>query len=244
MTEELGPIAGALQWLAKNYIGTKICGDVEHPYSAAYSDRPIHAIPKPELSAVSVASLQGIVDYYAAHKPDDVVLVVDGVESVRLVSKPFGAFKQRDEHCSADAITGNFHFGSQYDTEKFIIALQSEFVQDETTAAILKLVGNLSDEKAATFEDDGVTQKVSVRAGVSRVGYANVPNPVILRPFRTFSEVEQPASAFVFRIKSGAADHAPTCSLHSADGERWRIESIANIKNWLKENLQEVPVIG
>lgn len=238
-------IAEALEWLADNFIGTGISGNESDINSVAYSDKPIHPILKPELEAVSVSSLQGLADYHAAHKPDGVVLVVDSVGSARLISKPFGAFKQRDVHCRASAITGKFKFGTQYSTEQFIIAIQSEFVQDESTAAILRVVGNLSDEKAATFEDDGVTQKVSVRAGVSRLGYASVPNPVILRPFRTFSEVEQPPSPFVFRIQSGVRDgDAPSCALYSADGERWRIEAIANIKNWLKENLQEVPVIG
>ena len=30
-----------------------------------------------------------------------------------------------------------------------------------------------------------------------------VPNPVKLRPYRTFAEIEQPESSYVFRIKDG-----------------------------------------
>ena len=47
---------------------------------------------------------------------------------------------------------------------------------------------------------------------------AKVPNPVILRPYRTFMEVTQPAISCVFRVRKG-----PELSLHEADGGEWRL---------------------
>ncbi len=53
-----------------------------------------------------------------------------------------------------------------------------------------------------------------------------------LRPYRTFAEVEQPASQFVFRINQNAQ-----MALFEADGGKWRLEAINNIANYLKESL-------
>ena len=47
-------------------------------------------------------------------------------------------------------------------------------------------------------------QKVAARTGFATTGLAAVPNPVTLKPFRTFVEVPQPASEFVLRLKEGA----------------------------------------
>jgi hypothetical protein len=117
------------------------------------------------------------------------------------------------------------------------------FVQDENTAAILKIVGNIKEEASNTFADDGITQSVATRAGISRVEIVPVPNPVTLRPYRTFMEIEQPASTFVFRMKSGKGQ-PPTCALYEADGRMWRLEAIKKIKEWLADKMPGIKIIA
>ena len=58
------------------------------------------------------------------------------------------------------------------------------------------------------------------------------PNPVTLRPYRTFNEVEQPASQFVFRINKLA-----NLALFEADGGKWKLEAVESIANYLKNEL-------
>jgi len=60
------------------------------------------------------------------------------------------------------------------------------------------------------------------------------PNPVTLRPYRTFSEVEQPASLFVFRI-----DKQANMALFEADGKHWVADAVGNIAAYLKEQLAD-----
>lgn len=125
--------------------------------------------------------------------------------------------------------------------EEFVVALQSQFVQDDSTAALLKLVGNVTDGVVKTFEDDGATQKVTAKAGIARVHEIPVPNPVVLAPFRTFVELDQPASKFIFRMRSGVRE--PTCALFEADGGAWRNEAILRISSWLENKLPAGTVI-
>ena len=79
---------------------------------------------------------------------------------------------------------------------------------------------------------------MTVREGAN-VESVEVPNPIDLQPFRTFLEVDQPTSAFVFRI-----DKAGRCALFEADGGIWKNEAMENIKEYLEEKLSEEITTG
>jgi hypothetical protein len=81
-----------------------------------------------------------------------------------------------------------------------------------------------------------------VKAGVSRVTEIPVPNPVILAPFRTFLEIEQPKSKFVFRMRSGS--ESPSCMLVEGDGGAWKMDAMLKIKAWLSEKMPGVTIIA
>src|SRR5690606_26037278 len=112
--------------------------------------------------------------------------------------------------------------------------LQSAFVKNDDRDVILKVVGNVKEEDVKTYGDDGVSQSVTAKVGVATVGQVEVPNPVSLKPYRTFAEVEQPESEFIFRMKNG-----PRCSLFEADGGAWKLQAISNIKSYLSAALEE-----
>ena len=136
-----------------------------------------------------------------------------------------------------------YPFGQWLDPESFIVALQAMFVQDSITGSLLALVSSIKEEAVKTSGDDGVSQTVTARAGVALVTEVKVPNPVTLRPYRTFMEVEQPAISCVFRLRQG-----PMLSLHEADGGLWRLEAIQSIKAYLVQAMvdlqQDIPVIA
>lgn len=58
----------------------------------------------------------------------------------------------------------------------------------------------MTDEKSVRTNDNGVTQTVEARQGVSLNAMVDVKPRVMLRPFRTFLEVEQPESEFLLRV--------------------------------------------
>ena len=87
--------------------------------------------------------------------------------------------------------------------------------------------------------DDGVTQAVTVKKGIAAVENVTLPNPVTLRPYRTFTEVEQPASQFVFRAAEG-----PEFMLVEADGGAWKHEAMQNIKKFMEFEVPGLAVIA
>ena len=88
----------------------------------------------------------------------------------------------------------------------------------------------------AQYSDDGVTQKATIKTGLASKGAAIVPNPVTLKPYRTFLEVDQPASDFIFRMKEYSGSIG--CALFEADGGAWKIEAMQNIKTYLQKELE------
>lgn len=64
-----------------------------------------------------------------------------------------------------------------------------------------------------------------------------MPNPVKLRPYRTFAEIEQPESSYIFRIKDN--DGGPAFKLVEADGGLWKNVVMKKIKDYLEYELSD-----
>ncbi len=90
----------------------------------------------------------------------------------------------------------------------------------------------------SNYGDDGVTQKATVSKGIASKEQCIVPNPVHLQPFRTFVEVDQPESAFVFRMRDDGRDGVQ-CAIFEADGGAWKNEAMENIRAYLQDELAE-----
>lgn len=105
-------------------------------------------------------------------------------------------------------------------------------------AAVLRMAGNIDRKNNQSYSDDGTSQVATITVGVAAKADALVPNPVELIPFRTFQEVEQPASKFVFRI--GDKD-VPAFKLTEAEGGIWKNEAIRNIKRYFSEAVSSMP---
>jgi len=91
--------------------------------------------------------------------------------------------------------------------------------------------------------DNGYTQVVTAKTGIARVGNVEVPNPVTLRPYRTFLEVEnQPAGLFVFRMRR--SENRIECAIFEADAGLWKLEAIKEIRKWLASHITNVEIVG
>ena len=225
--------------LAKNEMIT--VGDLE------YSTKNLHLVKPPTPVGLGVSTLQAIADYieYADIngnlKKADTIIHVSGYDSVNVLSRLDQKFKHRETHLQARCAAEPFEFGREHGVERFIVSLQAQFAQDETTAAILNIVCNLTSENTLKIEDNGITQSASVKTGIVDEGMENIPNPVVLQPFRTFPEVDQPKSKFIFRMDG---KRNVTCTLHEADGGAWKLEAIANISKWIKDKIPGVQIIA
>lgn len=196
---------------------------------------------------LTVSSLTGFVDFVNRNVDkldlkDFYIAVVDDVDRVTLQSALFGIRKNREILTEAllDERMQIFPFGGFLPQEDFIIKLHSLFQkkEDDDFEYVSALVSKIKQADSADTEDDGITQNITVKKGVSGalVGKENVKPIVRLSPYRTFREIEQPESQFLLRIKT--EDGMPYIALFEADGGQWRNEARTAIAEFLKAKIK------
>ncbi len=206
-----------------------------------YSDKPLNRISYvPYAKTIGMKTLTSLVEYIKANidsMSERMIVHVISPTEVHLYSS-LDADRKREYLVEVNAELPDFRFGSFIDHENFVIALQSKFVPNEDRNLVLKFAGTVEDGTVAEYGDDGVTQKATIKTGVASKADAVVPNPVNLIPYRTFLEVQQPASDFIFRMKSSCGVQ---CAIFEADGGAWKNEAMSRIKNYLALELSEYP---
>ena len=204
-----------------------------------YVDKDVYRVDNElRASAIQMNTLTSLVDYLKAgvdKMAEKMLVQVVSPTKVRVLSM-LDADRKREELVDVEAMIPDFEYGRYMGNERFIIALQSKFIDNDDRALLLKFSGTVKDESIAEYGDDGVTQKATVKTGITSVGDAIVPNPVKLRPFRTFVEVTQPESAFVFRMRQ-ADGRGIECAIFEADGGAWKNVAMKSIKEYLQFEL-------
>ena len=220
----------------------------------SYVRHAVHHPPdeKP-IKPLQCQTLTSVIDYLVKSEE---MPEIDGQDiKVHIVSptcvRVVGGLIHRDNarHCyleatCTDIIGSGFSYGRFLEPDKFVIDLLTQFQDTEDRGKIMQIVGNLKAESVTISEDDGYSQTVTVRSGVARASEKDVPNELELKPFRTFREVEQPASLFTLRTRSSGAGELPTCGLFEADGGAWKLDAIQVIKLWLKQHGVECPILA
>ena len=209
-----------------------------------YSDKELYRIDKyiPMARAIEMNTLTSLVDYIKANidtMAAKMIIQVVSPEEVRLFSQ-LNEQRKREDIVVVKAVTPTFGYERFIDHESFCINVQAKFIDDPQTdkALLLKFAGTVEQGSVAEYGDDGVTQKATARQGIASKTDAVVPNPVKLRPYRTFIEIEQPVSEFIFRMRD---ERGITCALFEADGGAWKNVAMSKIKDYLQFELSEFP---
>lgn len=100
---------------------------------------------------------------------------------------------------------------------------------------LLALLSRIDVNQGVSSVDNGISQEVSVKTGAVLKEQQTVQPIVHLQPYRTFLEVEQPASDFLLRL-----DKEGHPALYEADGGAWKLEAKRNIAAYLGEKLADL----
>lgn len=122
------------------------------------------------------------------------------------------------------------------DQESFIIMLQACFMDSDDRSVLLKVAGNVESKTVKSYGDDGITQQATIKSGIASLTDVIVPGRVELTPYRTFLEIDQPSSEYVFRIRDG---EKPEFKLIEADGGAWKMRALAGLSCYFCEELKE-----
>lgn len=123
--------------------------------------------------------------------------------------------------------------------ERAVIELQSLYAVTDDRDYLLALLSRIDVNQGVSSVDNGISQEVSVRTGAVLKEQQTVQPIVRLQPYRTFLEVEQPASDFLLRL-----DKEGRPALYEADGGAWKLEAKRNIAAYLGEQLADLVESG
>lgn len=204
-----------------------------------YSDKPLHRLetPVPAAEKLHLHTLTGLVDYIKSNTDtmaERMIVEVQSPTKVYLYSQ-LNNKRNREYLIEVTAMIPDFSFDRFISQEEFCISLQSKFINNDDRELVLRCAGTVESGTVAQYGDDGVTQKATIKQGIASKVEAQIPNPVYLKPYRTFLEVDQPASNFIFRMRD---NHGVDCAIFEADGGSWKMEAMQNIKAYLQEELK------
>lgn len=215
-----------------------------------YCDKKLYQIDEEYLAeAITTGTLSSLVSYIKEFSDTDGIdfadymIYIESPRSVKIISK-LTSERKREVIMNAFPDIKPFAFGQYHDNESFIIGVKSRFVDDPGTDKnlVIQFAGTVTQGTVKEYGDDGITQRAQIKTGITTKQDAVVPSPCTLRPFRTFIEVEQPASEFVFRMREGR--NGVESALFSADGDMWCIEAMKNIKKYLEDQFEKEKIVG
>lgn len=194
-------------------------------------------------SSIQTTTLQSLIQYIKEN-PDQLERQIIHVESPTKVTMMslLNSDRNRESCISVIADISHFPFDQFLDNEMFNIKMQAMFCNEYDRPEVLAFAGNIEAGTTAKYGDDGISQKATIKTGITQMEDKMIPNPVYLTPVRTFTEVEQPSSNFIFRVKDNG-ERGIQCALFEADGGAWKKEAMDNIRQYLDKQLDGCNVL-
>lgn len=122
----------------------------------------------------------------------------------------------------------------QLSFEEAQIALRTRFQKTPDTEYAQKLLSDITTGCKVTYNDNGVATNIVTQQGVALQGKTTIRPIINLRPYRTFQEVEQPASDFLIRVNDRYI------TFIEADGGMWKLAARKTVADYLEEKLADL----
>lgn len=207
---------------------------------------------RPEILTVStltgfIAAIEnGVVEMPDVEGETLAVLVhIEDPHTVSVKTSVSDAYGKRDTLLKAVYQNPNsFTFDQYYDDlTKFIIALQSSFVQDDSLTYMLRLASSMKAGSSVTTSDDGFSQTVEMRTGEIKSSSVDIKPRIWLKPIRTFAEIEPVASEFLIRFRQNN-NGLPSIALFNVNGTQWRNDTMQAIRTYLDDVVGELAILA
>lgn len=241
----------ALEYLVDT--GKKLSEPIEREYDGRkYINKELRPMEEPLRQPLQISTLGSLVElcsgkfkageafekFSAKHH---VIHVVDE-EEVQVISALSNAWARRETLIQCKLDSGqSFRFGQYLSHEDFIVGVLAQFTLTEDREYVIRIASSITAERVVTSDDDGISQGIGLKAGVSLKTQETLRSRVKLAPYRTFREVSQPTSEFLFRVKQDG-DQTPKLALFEADGGTWKLEARENIARFLSAGIAEATV--
>lgn len=228
--------------------------DLEKARVPVYTDKfgrsfNIDSVPPhinhPQPSLVKMSTLSSLVQYIKADYDELIAnfggqVFVANVGEVYLYSKTLAVHNDLERmmlvKCSTLERPALFELSS-YTLTMALPALMTMYAQNDDRDALIEALSNVTDSSSINVSDNGFGAEITYKSGTTAQSVA-VSNPVELRPYVTFPEIEPLPIPYVVRMGSnGKADGDIRVSTIAAGGDRWRVDYTEAIGAYLRNHL-------
>lgn len=190
-----------------------------------------------KVKAINLSSLDALVAFVKTEACLDhkkIYLTVPDHKSVNCFTHPYGDLRNERVYLYTAEATDVPGWGEKVTLpfEEAMIALRTRFQATADTDYALKLLSDITTGSKVTYNDNGVATSVVTKRGIDLQSNAAIRPIISLRPYRTFQEVEQPASQFLIRINERGI------SFVEADGGMWKLDARKTVKAYLENALE------
>ena len=199
-----------------------------------------HEPPRPQpIKVTSLDSLVGLISKEVENFPTPTFVHIVNEREIEVFST-FDKADAANPHVrhvfyNVECDAPSFNSACWYNREDATIKLLSVFEDTEDKNYILDIISRLTQNNSVVMSDNGITQTIEMRSGVELKSSTQLKPIVSLKPFRTFLEVEQPESKFLFRVNEKGQ-----IGFIEADGGMWVLEAKKNIAQYLTQQLKEL----
>lgn len=205
------------------------------------TSRGYSLLQKTHTKFIEVNSLDGLVSMIDAYlnetKDTDIkapFIVNINFNNIQVMSA-LGNDKTRNYLIEVNPMIPNLEMGRRLTVEELIILLSTSYEPTENTIKFINSLSSLRVVEEVEFNDDGIGQTVVAKQGASMNKSFQVQPIVKLQPIRSYAEIEQVESKFLFRVNKDG-----TVCLREADGGQWKYEVQRRIFDYLKEELSNL----
>ncbi len=199
-------------------------------------------LQKQTASKIEVNSLDGLVKLIKnftrdiSDVPDifDPIIIKVDFNTIEVMSA-LNRDKSRNYLFRASPMLPHLQMGQKLSVEELIILLSTAYIPTENTEKFISSLSNLRVVEEVEFNDDGIGQTVVAKQGTSMNKSFQVQPIVKLKPIRTYAEIEQVESKFLFRVNKDG-----TVCLREADGGQWKYEVQKEIVTYLEKEIKEL----
>lgn len=193
---------------------------------------------------MSLNTLDATIDFLHATCRDgefEYPLIVSATHADVEVYSSLDRYNKRNYVLSVSPVTPFITFDCYMDLEKFIIQLQTCFVDTLNKKRLIELVSSFVESEKLEVADNGISQTVTVEKGSAIKSKNSVEvNPFVkLAAYRTYMEVDQPETMYLLRVRDGNR-----IALYEADGGAWKMHAQKQVASYLREGLSDLIEAG
>lgn len=217
----------------------------EDVQARTYSSKPLHVTTIPPIESIEIHSLHGLVEY--ANKltgvlaaESELIMRVQSPEVVTLSTLERDEIGRSEVWAIArpgyDVLFYSQMEGKRLSQGEMFTALKTLIEASNDQRKLIEMIGRITSVQEVSGEVGVSAQAVTMKSSVS-VTHDVIQDIVVLRPFRTFSEIEQPTSRYLFRMVP-VKDGIPDCIIREIRDGQWRMEAMKSIISYLRSSLE------